>query len=333
MSDMSCDDGSAFESSIPTQRPRGSTSEGAAPFRLTRDDLLAAVGLSILFAAILTGTWDRWTHPMVDHGREMNLPARILAGERLYVDIIYYYGPLGPYFNAFLYKLFGTNVATLHASGMVCAAIVISLIYWLARHLLSPIEAALAAALVLVTCAVNPNLASYVQPYAYAALYGFTLSLSSLACVVRFVWTQNTRFMFWAGVCIGGAAACKPELAVLGIFPSLIAWALVCMAHRRWTSQPIWLVVAPAVAISLVTYLPIVLLVPWQMLFTDIYEAFRQPQMMYFAHNLDGIFDWPDTGWAVFVGLGMTLAAWAPWRSWDWRSIRGCAASGVVVPG
>src|SRR5215475_9391873 len=105
---------------------------------LTRRDGLPLLALAALFVAMLAATWQRWTHPIIDHGREMNVPARILAGDRLYVDVFLHYGPFAPYFNALLYFLFGINLSTLHGSGIVCAAVIVTLIYCLARSLLDP---------------------------------------------------------------------------------------------------------------------------------------------------------------------------------------------------
>jgi len=45
-------------------------------------------------------------NPLVDCGREMNQPLRLLNGERLYADIAHLYGPLSPYLNALLYRVF-----------------------------------------------------------------------------------------------------------------------------------------------------------------------------------------------------------------------------------
>ncbi len=55
---------------------------------------LLAGGLSI------AATLRSWINPFVDSSREMNVPARLAEGERLYRDVVYYYGPAGPWINA-----------------------------------------------------------------------------------------------------------------------------------------------------------------------------------------------------------------------------------------
>ncbi|MGH9850479.1 MAG: hypothetical protein ACREBD_11630, partial [Blastocatellia bacterium] len=103
----------------------------------------------LLFTVMLIASWQRWTQPLLDHGREMNLPARILAGERLYADAQFLYGPFAPHFNARLYGIFGVHLSVLKTSGAVCAILILLMIYWLARRLMDEWEAALTAGLVL----------------------------------------------------------------------------------------------------------------------------------------------------------------------------------------
>ena len=258
---------------------------------------------------MLVATWQRWTHPIIDHGREMNVPLRLLGGERLYIDILYYYGPFAPYFNALLYYLFGVHLNVLHASGTVCAVVILLMIYWLARRLMPPWEAALATALVLVACALSGFMGNFIQPYAYAALYGWTFALASLVCVVRHVTSRRGVWMCWAGVCAGAALTCKPEYGVLAFGPIAVAWMLASLSERRWLWRPLLLAAMPALAIGVIVYVPIVVMVPWHMLVTDTYRAFSQPQMVYFAKFLNGTLMWPTTGAAVVSAAGMSLAA------------------------
>src|SRR5215813_15053293 len=109
----------------------------------------------VLLIVMVVATWQRWTQPLLDHGREMNLPARILAGERLYSDVQLLYGPFAPYFNALLYRVFGIHLSVLKISGAVSAILILFLIYWLARQLMSAWESALTTGLVLVICALK----------------------------------------------------------------------------------------------------------------------------------------------------------------------------------
>jgi hypothetical protein len=83
--------------------------EQVKPLQWTRAEGAAGAALALLFACLLLASWQRWTQPLLDHGREMHLPARILAGEQLYTDVQFLYGPFAPSFNALLYGLFGVQ--------------------------------------------------------------------------------------------------------------------------------------------------------------------------------------------------------------------------------
>ena len=62
--------------------------------------------LAILAASFgfgLAVSWHRWGNPLIDTGREMNQPLRLLGGEMLYSDIRHIYGPLSPWLHAGLF--------------------------------------------------------------------------------------------------------------------------------------------------------------------------------------------------------------------------------------
>ena len=65
----------------------------------------AVLVLLILFAVMSAVSWQMWANPVIDGGREMNAPLRLLRGETIYSQVYYLYGPVAPLFNAFLYKL------------------------------------------------------------------------------------------------------------------------------------------------------------------------------------------------------------------------------------
>src|SRR5215468_5486039 len=144
------------------------------------------LAIIILFIVMLAASWQRWTQPLIDHGREMNLPSRILAGERVYRDVQVLYGPFAAHFNALLYRVFGIHLSVLKVAGAVCAILILLMIYRLARALMSEWESFLVTCLALVACALKST-ANYIQPYAYAALYGLVFALGSLVVTVSYV--------------------------------------------------------------------------------------------------------------------------------------------------
>ena len=270
-------------------------------------DALASSAIAVLFLVMLVVTWQRWTHPIIDHGREINVPARMVSGEQLYTDIFYYYGPFAPYFNALLYRAFGVRLSVLHASGIGCAALIIGALYWLARRLLHPYAAAAACGLVLMTCAFSMFFGNYVQPYAYAALYGFTFTLAALIGAVRFVETTNPQWLVLGGSAAGGALLCKPEWGVIALVVLAAAWLLASLNRSEYPLKPLVLSIAAALAIALPVYALLTWRVSWQTLIVDAYGIASQPQPIYFSRLTFGTVDWPSTGWAIASATGMGL--------------------------
>src|ERR1041385_1099723 len=108
---------------------------------MNRRDLPWVALIAVSFAFGLTVSWERWGNPLVDCGREMNQPLRLAHGEMLYSEVRHIYGPLSPYFNALLYKVFGPSLGVLYVDGIFTAIIILGLVYWLSRKLMGRVPA------------------------------------------------------------------------------------------------------------------------------------------------------------------------------------------------
>src|SRR5262245_30615168 len=286
----------------------------------TNKDLRVLASLVVLFVFFLIVSWQRWTRPLVDHGREMNLPARVLDGEQLYVDILYYYGPFAPHFNALLYRIFGLHLTVLYASGAVCAMLILAMCYWLARRLMNEEEAGLSTALILLTCAFNVYHCNYFQPYSYAVLYGYVFALCALVCAVSYVQRSDSRRMLWAGVSTGMVIICKPELGALAGIPVGVAWLIECLRERRVLWGAALIGVSPVIIIGGATYSLILKHISWQTLFTDNYKLLSTPQLIHFSRLLSGTLDWPQSLLNVAAASAQILLITGS-----------CALAGIIV--
>ncbi len=270
-----------------------------------------AVALLLLaYGLLLLGMWQRWTQPLIDHGREMNLPARLAAGETLYQDVQFLYGPFAPYFNAALYRIFGIHLNVLHTAGAVVGALILLLLYWLARQLMTAPQACAVAALALVTCALKST-GNYVQPYAYAALYGLLFSLSSLACLIRFTQTKHWQWMCGAGLCAGLSVISKPELALGALAAAGWAWLALSWEARRAQWRDGFAFAFPVLLVVSVAFGWILSHVSWRVLLADNHILFTAmpPQLVYFNLHVSGLARWPQSLWFTAAGVPM-LALW-----------------------
>lgn len=72
---------------------------------------------------------------LIDFGREVYYPERLLEGKILYKDLFNIYGPLSYQINAVLYKIFGAKLSTLYAAGAVCSLLTVSGVYLIAQKI------------------------------------------------------------------------------------------------------------------------------------------------------------------------------------------------------
>ncbi len=90
----------------------------------------------ILIFIFFTGvnlSWGKWGHVIYDCFREAVLPQAILDGKVLYRDITNLYPPLGYYFNALLYLIFGNSLNTLYWAGIINSFLILSIIYFVVK--------------------------------------------------------------------------------------------------------------------------------------------------------------------------------------------------------
>jgi hypothetical protein len=174
---------------------RDSGTRDAAPSSLRRRAVLAVLLPLLAAGAALAVSWQRWIDPLVDSGREMDVPWRLLQGERLYRDVTYYYGPLGPWINALALRLAGRRWLALE---LVCAA-ASALILWLLFRLTlraggaaagggigGRLAAITATTLAAAMCMGAPRGGAFIFPYSSSnlfALAGALLALDAAAAV------------------------------------------------------------------------------------------------------------------------------------------------------
>jgi hypothetical protein len=148
---------------------------------------------------------------LVDFGREVYYPERILQGDILYKDLFDIYGALAYQINAVLYWIFGTKLSTLYGAGAVCSLLIVSGIYMIAQKFLSK---NLSFAIGIFTIAIGVTTTSIFNfhfPYSWAVLYGLIAFLYSLYFLLD---KKNLCFSaFLAGVCI----ACKYDFLLYGL--------------------------------------------------------------------------------------------------------------------
>ena len=299
--------------------------------RINKRDLPWVVLIAVSFIFGLAASWERWGNPLVDCGREMNQPLRLAAGQMLYSDVRHIYGPLSPYINATLYRIFGPSLGVLYADGIVTALMILALVYWLSRQLMGRAAAVAATLSVTWLCAFK-QAGNYVLPYSYSALHGCALGLASLALLVQFVQKRDeeTRpqisaedeprrrlagsslLLAAAGAIAALATLAKTEMGVAATVAGVAAVALASIRAPRRALAPAAMFLVPSVGLVVVVYALIATRVGWHTLSADSFLFFRNlsPELVYFNKRVSG-FDQPLQAVGLMLGATVKIASLA----------------------
>lgn len=212
-----------------------------------------ALVLAFVLPAVLS--WQRWTDPLVDVGRQPYVAWRILEGDRLYLDIAHVFGPLAAHVQAAVMALSGVSLASLagfHLFLIACFALQLRGFFgWLGGAC-----AGLGAAMsFLLLCAFPQYIFqanyNFVTPYSADLVYGLMLAMLCLSLVLRCgAGTAAPWRWVAAGACLGLVVLGKPEVCV-----ALLAALLVAMLRAPQGARNILLLWGSALATLLLAFL------------------------------------------------------------------------------
>jgi hypothetical protein len=243
---------------VRTARPRVAVAADAA----------ALAGVGVLFVALAAITWGTWGDLDSDTGFDILAGARVADGDLPYRDFTYYYGPLAPMLAGLLALVAGAGIAPAAAFGLAVALAIVLATYALARMLVDPPGAFLAAAIT-AAVAFTPNNYGYVLPHTLAATLGTLLLLGFLLCLGRFAGTGARPWLLAAGTSIGLATLTKPEVTAAALVAAA-AWLVL----RRRSAREAALLLGPAALIPAVVYGAFLLAVsPRELLLENLYPV------------------------------------------------------------
>jgi hypothetical protein len=134
-------------------------------------------------ASSIAASWQRWINPFVDSGRELDIPARVAAGERLYRDVAFYYGPAGPWLQSLVLRACGGRCRSwlpLEIACLALSAAILFLLYRLAAAAGGTRPALAATALAAAFCLGAPLGGAFIFPYSASSLYALAGCLLAL---------------------------------------------------------------------------------------------------------------------------------------------------------
>jgi hypothetical protein len=252
----------------------------------THKDLPCFLFVLISFVAGLAVSWQRWGNPLVDSGRELNVPLRLVNSEALYSGIAYIYGPLSPVLNSQLLRIFQPSLWLFWARGIFSTILILMVLYWLARQILPRLPATLACVAVTWICALKPQ-GNYILPYAYSGLDGGLLVLVTTALCVQSLKKSSNALLVAAGIAAAFAFLAKTELGAAAIATGLVAALVTANFHFRTAVYRAALFLVPALAIPIAVYTKLASSVGWQTLTISSHLFFGHvPQELLYFNGL-----------------------------------------------
>ncbi len=214
----------------------------------------SVIALAFIFATAIS--WRRWPDLIVDFGGQLYIPWRLANGAMLYHDLYYFAGgPLSQYFNALLFKIFGTSFLTLIIANLTLVAATLVLIYrWftIATDVLTATTICLGIVLVFAfgqyTTIGNYN---YIAPYSHEVLHGLLLSILTVALLSDWLKKEKLRHAFAAGFCSGLVFLTKPD-----IFVALAAACTIALLGFFVTQRKIYFAAKSLAAFSCAAMIP-----------------------------------------------------------------------------
>jgi len=199
--------------------------------------LLGAILVLVAILCMALRSWRAWGDPVIDFPQQLYIAWRIAAGEVLYRDIQYFYGPFSQLFNGALFYTFGPGYFVVSMANLFLAAVISLLIYlivWRAFDWASGLIAALAFVLIHMF---NPySCFSFLAPYSHEATHGTFFLLVIIALSAKTSGPRDHRIWILLGLASGLIVFTKPEF--------ILASALIIGANifidRRSSSDFFW---------------------------------------------------------------------------------------------
>ena len=181
----------------------------------------------------VSSTWASWGNLTIDSGHEMYVPVLLAEGKQLYRDTFYSFGPLAPYFNGYLFRLFGIHLSVLYWAGSL-SALGSAIFLYLAGVRLSHWVIGWTAGAVVLLEAFQPSYFCFPLPYSFSAVYACLVGCLFVFLIISASRSQQWFWMLAAGSAAAMALLIKPEygIACYGTLALLIA--LRAFVQRSW---------------------------------------------------------------------------------------------------
>ncbi len=205
---------------------------------------LATAAATVVLFLVSRG---KWSDAIIDSGREWIVPDALARGELLYRDVVYWFGPLTPYFHASVFRFFESSLRSLVLAGAIGSAGVLAALYYALRTVTWRAEARLWTALAIPVLVFMPNAGGSLLGMGFRIWHAAGLALLAVTLAAR--GAARTRTLVpMAGAAAGLAGLCRTEWGLAAV----AAAALVLLARQSSTANAAKNVAALLVGFTLV---------------------------------------------------------------------------------
>jgi hypothetical protein len=267
------------------------------------------VGVSAATLGLFFVSRGKWADAIIDTGNEWLWPDALARGQLLYRDVVYWFGPLTPYFHAAVFAVVGSSFASLALAGALASIAALAALYASLRLVTGRLEAALWSALAIPLLIFMPHSGGSLIGMGYRMWHAAALSLLALriACA-----PGAHRWRPWvAGACVGLAALCRADWGLM-TFVALAAALRHRGPSRTASLRALASAVAAAAAVFGVVMAPFVAAAGIDRFFTEsfVFLAGLPEETRRSALGWTGLRRWPWGVWSWIYAAAVWLAAY-----------------------
>lgn len=200
---------------------------------MNRRSALATAGVLASTATLFLLSRGKWSDPLIDSGREWIVPDALARGELLYRDVVYWFGPFTPYFQALFLRIFGSGFTSLVLAGAAAAIGTLAALGLALRRVAGRRDAALWTALSIPALLFMPNAGGALLGMGYRIWHAAAFALAAVAIASRGFRRRRAAWMLAAGACAGLGGLCRIEWGVAAIAAAGLAAVVRSRSRRR----------------------------------------------------------------------------------------------------
>ena len=174
------------------------------------------IGACIVY--LIFTSWCKWGELIIDTFRELLLSEQILKGKVLYQDISYPYGFLPPHLLSWAYMIFGINIYSLVACGIITVILMCVFLYKISHLFLGETYSALTVLTFLFVFAfgfyVTSGIFNFIMPYSLASTISMLFITIALYFFLKFMFVEKPKFLVLWSIFLSLSAFCRPDLTI-----------------------------------------------------------------------------------------------------------------------